>query len=123
MPITIISDYSDLEKEFDRLEGLPNFKTQAALDAVLETGFKKTQVAVHVITGSLKLSGKKESEVHEQSNVWVGTITYGGPSAGINNPVNYAIYEKARNEDHDFMAGLPGLHPAYVGAILKGLSS
>lgn len=120
--ITIVTDFSDVELEFKRLEQMPDFKTQAALDAVLELGFKKTQVAVHVITGSLKSSGKKDSKVFEKSNTWEGTIRYGGPSAGVNNPVDYAIYEKARDETHDFMAGLPGLHPEYVEVIKKGLS-
>jgi hypothetical protein len=120
--ITILSDYSDVEKEFDRLEQLPDFKTHLALDAVLATGFKATQAEVHVITGSLKLSGKKSSEVHETTHVWEGEIRYGGPSGGINNPVNYAIYEKARDAEHDFMKSLPGLHLAYVEAIKKGLA-
>ena len=119
--IIIETDFSDVEKEFSRLEKLPDFKTQAALDAVLELGFKTTQTEVHVITGSLKLSGKKSSEVHEKTHTWVGEIRYGGPSLGVNNPVDYAIYEKARDAEHDFMKSLPALHPLYVEAIRKGL--
>lgn len=118
--ITLQSDYSDLDAELDRLERLPDFKLKRQLDNVLDHGFKKTQAEVHIITGSLKSSGKKTSDI--QGDEWVGEIRYGGPSKGINNPVDYAIYEKARDAEHDFFAGLPLLHLEYVAVIKKGLS-
>lgn len=120
MSVTVKSDFSKLEKEFDRLLGLPDLSMKNSLDNVLEIGFKATQANVHVITGSLKSSGKQRSEA--DGDTWIGEIEYGGPSLGINNPVDYAIYEKARDEDHDFFATLPALHVLYVSAIKKGLS-
>jgi hypothetical protein len=131
--IHLSSDYTALDREIDRLGRMPDFKTVAELDAVLHQGFVKTQAAVHVETESLKASGKESSEVDKLDHAWEGEIEYGGPSLGPNNPVNYAIYEKARGAggaggpsdlkgDHDFMAPLPSLHPSYITAIKKGLA-
>lgn len=119
MGITIKSDYRQFYKEIDRLEKAP-LKAKTYLDAVLNTGFKLTQGAVHVITTSLKTSGKMESEMH--GDTWIGTIQYGGVSLGVNNPVTYAIYEKARDGDHDFMSPLATLDSLYIKAMLKALS-
>lgn len=119
MSITIRSNWSAIERELDRLDRAPE-RAKFYLDRVLDTGFKATQGAVHVITMSLKLSGKKSSEMH--GDTWVGKISYGGVSLGINNPVTYAIYEKARDGDHDFFSPLKALDSMYVKAILKVLS-
>lgn len=123
MVIFIKSDYSELDSELDRLENLGSSeKMKFYLDEVLEIGFKKTQANVHIDTSSLKSSGKKKSKYTKTTKTWTGEIRYGGPSLGINNPVTYAIYEKARGGDHDFFNGLSALHPLFVKAILKGLS-
>lgn len=95
--------------------GSPNFETIGRLEAVLHMGFLETQAATHVITGSLKLSGTTSSEF--DGDVWTGTITYGGPSAGPNNPVEYAIYEMARGGAHDFLAPLTALDDAFLEAV------
>lgn len=129
--IRIESDWSAVEKELERLERMPDFKTQLALDIVLQLGFVDTQKDVHVDTGSLKESGKVESEASKATQKWEGTIRYGGPSTGVNNPVDYAIYEKRRGiggaggpsdgkGDHDFFSSLPALHKQYIQAIQIG---
>lgn len=122
MSIFITSDYSDLDKEIDRIERMPSRKMIASLDAVLDVGFAEVVANTDVITGSLKSSAKKDSGANAAKQQWEGSIQMGGPSAGVNNPVDYAIYEKARGGEHDFFKGLPGLHPAYIAAILKGLA-
>lgn len=129
--IHIQSDWSQVDAEIDRVLGMPGPKAKALLDAVLEMGFAVTQEAVHIETGSLKASGQHKSDVDPFDKKWVGTIEYGGVTLGPNNPVDYAIYEKARGThwagpssikgDHDFFAGLPALHPAYVAAMKAGL--
>lgn len=130
--IQVKGDYSALERELDRLGRMPDFKTRLALDVVLQLGFKQTQGVVHVETGSLKDSGKVDSSVSKFDKSWEGEISYGGPSTGPNNPVDYAIYEKARGiggaggpsdlkGDHDFIAPLKSLHPQYIAAIKAGL--
>ena len=119
--IHISSDYSALEKELDRLKGMPGPKARALLNAVLKEGFVTSQARVHVITGSLKSSGKSSSKGSKATHTWEGTIEYGGPSKSVNNPVDYAIYEKARGEDHDFMGNLHLLHSQYITAIEAGL--
>lgn len=80
-------------------------RAKAALDEVLGMAFEDTQAKTHVITGSLKASGKMEVSV--DGDEWKGTITYGGASGGPINPVNYAIYEMARGGAHDFFGDFP----------------
>jgi len=125
--IRIESDWSEIDKELDRIIGMPDAKTQALLGAVLSEGFGITQAQVHVQTGSLKGSGKEETSTDKLDHTWEGTIEYGGPSTGPNNPVDYAIYEQRREPDehygnHDFMAGLGVLHEQWIAAVKKGLA-
>lgn len=96
-------------------KGSGTHKVTVGLEAALEAAFMETQSVVHVITGSLKLSGRTSSDF-DGSN-WTGTITYGGPSAGPNNPVDYAIYEMQRGGAHDFMAGIPMFESNFDEAI------
>lgn len=116
--IRINSNWKDLEREIARLERSPALAA-VYLDAALNTSFKATQGAVHIITGSLKSSGKKSSSF--DGDTWRGEIVYGGISLGVNNPVTYAIYEKARDGDHDFFTPLKALQSNYMRAILRAL--
>ena len=116
----LTSNYRELEREADRLEALPDVKSKPALDAVLSAGFKLTQGAVHIQTGSLKSSGKKASLIH--GDTWEGVISYGGVSAGVNNPVDYAIYEKRREGSHDFFSPLKALDGLWIKAMLRTLA-
>lgn len=116
--IILKSNWSEIERELDRLEKAPD-RASLYLDVVLYKGFAETQAVVHVITGSLKSSGKASTDF--DGNTWRGRISYGGVSLGVNNPVTYAIYEKARDEDHDFMTPLKTLDSLYTKAILKAL--
>lgn len=101
----------------DLAESAEPYEATVKLEGVLQAAFGETQAATHVITGSLKASGKTESDMHEDE--WVGTIEYGGelwavPSPGpARDPVDYAIYEMARGGDHDFFGPLV----AYEGKI------
>lgn len=118
MVIHLSSDWSEIDREMDRLENLPGLKGKMLLDAVLHKGFLLTQAAVHVETGALKASGQEDSEVDKLTSTWEGEITYGSP--GDSGPVDYAIYEKARGVggaggasdakgDHDFIRPLAAL--------------
>lgn len=117
----IHSDWSEVEKELGRLENLPDIKAAAVLDVVLSTAFAATQADTDVITGSLKASGSADSEV--SNNEWRGTITYGGLTSGLNNPVRYAMYEQARGGGHDFMRALPEFHEPFAHAVLTALEN
>lgn len=117
--IRLRSNWREFERELDRLEQVPT-KASLAMDTIFHKGFAETQAIVHVVTGSLKSSGRAETEF--DGDTWRGTISYGGVSFGIRNPVTYAIYEKARDEDHDFFVPLKALDSLYVKAILKALS-
>jgi hypothetical protein len=80
-------------------------RTVGRLERRFSEAFEDTQNRVHVITGSLRLSGK--SQTNFDGEVWTGEIEYGGLTQGPINPVQYAVYEMARGGDHDFFAGLP----------------
>lgn len=123
MTIHLTSDWSAIEAEIDRVMILPVGKTAALLDAVQDAALATVVADVHVITGSLKSSVRGESRLDVATRRWEGTITAGGPSMGVHDPVDYAIYEKRRGGLHDFFGALPGLHVAYVEAVKSGLSS
>lgn len=113
------SNFKAVHSEIGRLGGAPD-RAALALDIILHKGFAATQAKVHVITGSLKSSGRAETS--NDGDTWRGEISYGGVSEGVRNPVTYAIYEKARDEDHDFFIPLKALDSLYVTAILKAIS-
>lgn len=119
--LTIKSDQRSMLREIRRIRDMPDARTVAALDAVLGTGFKAVQGNIHVVTGALKASADKSSEVKDSTDTWVGTIKVGDPAEGV----DYAIYEKVRDPDqhgdHDFFRTLPALDPLFVAAIMKGL--
>lgn len=128
--IVIVSDYSELDRELDRLGRMPTFGARMELDGVLHKGFVMAKAAVHVQTGALKASGREDSEVHQSQHAWEGDITFGSP--GENGPVDYAIYEKARGlggaegpsdakGDHNFIAPLAALDPLWREAIKRAL--
>lgn len=95
----------------------PPYIVVGELEALVQAAFVETQAATHVITGSLKASGKTDTDF--DGDVWSGQITYGGelwktPAPGPpNNPVVYAIYEMARGGEHDFFGPLV----AYEGRV------
>ncbi len=111
---------SDIEKEVDRLADGPTLLDIEKFENVLLSQFAATQTAVHVITRSLKNSGKVHSSIGQ--NHWEGEITYGGPSPGsIHNPVDYAEYERERDGNHDFLAPAARMENYYVQAMKQFL--
>lgn len=113
----IVVDDHEVTEELDRLDRIPTVEDQAKLDAVLVAGFKAMQADTHVRTGSLVSSEKMESK--DGHKKWEGQLSAGGPSTGVNNPVDYAIYEKARGGPHDFMAFFPGFEKQLEETIME----
>ncbi len=102
MTIKVTSDFSDVFKALHKIDRAPSSTGVAALNSALDALFLETQARVHVITGSLRASGKTDDRT--RGHVWVGEITYGGAAPGFpHNPVRYASYEQARAGSHDFM--------------------
>ena len=88
--------------------------------------FDLTQDYVHVITGSLKLSGKLDFEQKRGGTKVL--ITYGGESGGPKNPVTYAAIEWERGGPHDWMTPAitetADLYPeALAASLLKALKA
>lgn len=113
--IIIKSDYSEAYKEFDRLEKMPDGGMVKRLDAALKFGFETTRAKVHVQTGALKGTGKADSSV--KPSRWDGKFSFGDKAK----KVDYAIYEKARGDTHDFFLGIHALTGVFVAAIKEGL--
>lgn len=114
--IKIESHSSEIEAEIDRLVDGPTTADLLAFELVLETQFRATQAAVHIITRSLKGSGR--SSFKSDNNSWEGEISYGGPSPGfLFNPVEYAEYERERGPAHDFLKPAETLSEGYVKAM------
>lgn len=108
--------HAGIDAEVNRLASGPTSADLLAFEIVLEDQFRATQAAVHVITRSLKGSGKSEFKM--DGNSWEGQITYGGPSPGfIHNPVDYAEYEREREGSHDFLAPADRLSDGYINAM------
>ncbi len=100
--------------------GRPSPARAAALTLVGQRMFDGTQERVHVLTESLKNSGKYT--VRWEGRAFIVRITYGGSSSGVNNPVNYAIYEMARGGDHDFLADVTEYYDEFEQAMaIRGI--
>jgi hypothetical protein len=111
--IEVIND--EISREIDRLSDGPTLNDYLAFERVLASQYSATQTAVHVITGSLKLSGKIDSSFSQSS--WKGEISYGGSSEGVHNPVKYAEYERERDGAHDFLAPAKAMESSYIDAM------
>lgn len=118
--IKISGDYSDFDRHLNKVGNAPTTTGKAALETVLIMALAEMKRATHVQTGSLVSSEKAESD--SGRNKWVGTLSAGGPSTGVNNPVDYAIYEKRRHGEHDFLSTQDLLAPAWIAAMKKGWS-
>jgi hypothetical protein len=104
--------------ELERLQK-PDFEEIQALEHVLSEVFALTQAEVHVITGSLRGSGKTWSDFDGEA--WEGGVSYGGPSMGfINDPVEYAFYEWRRGGAHDFFGHVHTIDHRFSDAIIEG---
>lgn len=111
--IEVLND--EIQREIDRLADGPTLNDYLAFERVLVSQYAATQTAVHVITSSLKTSGKMNSRFSQSS--WQGEISYGGPSEGIHNPVKYAEYERERDGAHDFLAPARSMDNDYIDAM------
>lgn len=110
--------YVNIDEWLDALDAHegPGIETLLALQSVLASGFAETQALVHVVTGSLKASGRMRTDVFDDE--WRGEITYGGVAPGaVKGIVTYAKKEFNRGEDHDAMRNLDLLGGDIVDAM------
>ena len=104
-----------IDDEVDRLAKGPSAADILRLEAVLTRQYEATRANVHVITGSLKSSARVASNATEDK--WEGVISYGGPSTGVHNPVDYAEFELERGGRHDFLEPARVMSQQYIDAI------
>jgi hypothetical protein len=105
-----------IEDEINRLADGPTLIDFEKFENVLVAQYAATQTAVHVQTGSLKLSGQVSSNTN-LADRWEGSISYGGESAGIHNPVDYAEFERERDGNHDFLQPAKAMDHYYEQAM------
>ena len=110
------SGVSEMKDFFNALQK-PPVVAIGKLEKLLSATFAATQAATHIITTSLKQSGKTDSD-WDGAN-WEGHITYGGESTGPISDVDYAIYEMARGGDHDFLRPAYEAEPAFEAIMLE----
>jgi len=129
--IRIDVDTSEVDRDLLRVGEGPDMRHRRRFDATLTKQFQDTQLRVHVITGSLKASGRFRSN-GRLGGGWEGTIVYGqwplasAPVPGPpRNPMHYARYEyeKPTDEryDHNFFRGILDGDDGYVDTILDFL--
>lgn len=108
-----------VEEEVNRLADGPTESDLFSFENVLLQQFSAAEEAVHVITGSLKSSMRIASRI--EPTHWEGIISFGGPSTGVYNPVDYAEYERSRGGLHDFFVPIEALSDRYIQAMNKFL--
>lgn len=99
--------YVDVSEWLDALDAHigPGEESHVALNGVLASLFNEIRAKVHVVTGSLKASGRMNTDVSDDE--WRGEITFGGPAPGMAHPyVTYAKEEFGRGGAHDPVSNL-----------------
>ncbi len=91
---TVHPDLAHIIRELDRLEEGPQFDVVAAFEAAIDAQFHRTREDMHILTGSLYQSGRVYT--HYSPGLFVGTITFGGPSPGLIPNVKYGAAELSR---------------------------
>jgi len=109
----IVSNWSEIDLEVERISSLAIIEAHAGLDRVLEKGADMVRGSIHVETGALKDSVATSTSTAGAAN-WHGEITVGGN-------LRYAWYEYRRRGGHSYFYPLPLLHQSYIDAILDGL--
>jgi hypothetical protein len=89
--IEIDVDFSGWLAKLEELQHPPIME----LESIFLAKFQEVQAAVHVITGSLKGSGRTDTDYAE--GVWKAEMVFGGPAPGYpHGNVGYALAELAR---------------------------
>jgi hypothetical protein len=110
--------YIDVKPWLDALDAHegPGVESLEEFSRILAAQFVETQALVHVITGSLKGSGRVSNKRDENS--WEGEISYGGPAPGFaHSYVRYAKREFGRGEDHDALRNVDLAREDYLNAM------
>lgn len=83
---------------------------------VMLMAYSRTIQDVHIDTGSLLSSGRVNA-LDTSGDRWSGEISYGGTSAGINNPVKYAAQEYFRGGQHDYLRSTEFIGETFMGPV------
>ncbi len=114
----IIVGFDAMMRELRRLEDGPVFTDYQKFSSTTLEQYERAMNDVHIITHSLKSSGKWKAEHNHDK--FEGEVSFGGASPGsVYDPVRYAKEEQGKGEEHDFMRDLPYHGYGYIESILS----
>lgn len=96
----------------------PSFLVTGRLEEALDQVGGIAQDRVHIISGRLQASYRKESDF--DGDTWTGELMWGGDEYipdGYDTPAYYAIFEQARSSEHDWLSGLESHEKLFEAAI------
>jgi hypothetical protein len=120
--------WDDAIAEIKRVTGRPGFRVIRDFERVFKRMADRVEHDVHVVTGSLKASGKRSTDYNDALSHWTGDLTYGGilektPHPGPpHDPVVYAVQERNRGGEHDFLRSVPLSQPEFEAVIVHWLT-
>lgn len=95
---------------------------------VFLTNFTRTVQNIHIETGSL-LSSSRADMVESSPVRWDAQMSFGGSSAGVNNPVRYAVSELFGTSprhggppSHDYLRTTAHIDDDFVGPVASFIS-
>ena len=102
--------------ELERLQDGFTGYDHANFSRVIIQAFARTVKDVHILTGSLLSSGRVDA-IDSTGERWSGEIRYGGTSAGVKNPVDYAAAELFLGESHDYLRHVENIDDDMMGPV------
>lgn len=119
-------DTSCADLELSRLEAGFTGYDHANFARPFLQAFAHTVQDVHIETGSLLASSKAEPLVSD-SRRWEAQISFGGESAGVKNPVRYAVSERfgkspRRPGAHNYMRSTDHIDEVFIGPVSSFIS-
>jgi hypothetical protein len=92
------------------------------------TNFTRTVAAIHIETGSL-LASSRADLLESSDSRWEAEMKYGGASAGVKNPVRYAVSELFGRSpkhggppSHDYLRSTRHIDDDFIGPVTSFFS-
>ena len=100
----------------------------ASFARIFLTHYVRTVANIHIETGSL-LSSARADLLHSDDEHWAAQMSYGGRSAGVKNPVRYAVSELFGTSpkhggppSHDYLRTTAHVDDDFVGPVTSFFS-
>ncbi len=122
--VSISVDTSQVDRDLIRVGDGPDKRHHLQFSQVLDRQFLEISALIHVVTGSLKDSGRVGGRARREGG-WEGQIVWPGVGAADLDPVpgpprdpsRYAEYEYNKAGNHDWLRNSYNGDPGYVDVI------